>query len=317
MKIRNQKIMLAGILSLIVFSGCTAENGINDASDTQTYTSLTISVISNPQEISVDKQNTAPQANQQTVTLKPENGTQKVPENTPASSTQEQQTSNETTVSKSPEIFESELPPETVQTDMTDLYPEEITKYTDKYSGREFIILNVTPNKIYWNELDGYAAAQGQPLDIAIPAIFEDWVSDADELMIYMSSGSKTFGDLMLDGETKIKGMTYPQYWSRDYLCPIKNGTVCFGEYTDSITNSFSRVDDGVYIEEANYQYSDAPFADNMSVSSLDAYFETIKTDYDALKQKMAENPDTDYDIAGFWGYQDGIRFRAVINNIY
>lgn len=54
-----------------------------------------------------------------------------------------------------------------------------------------------------------------------------------------------------------------------------------------------------------------------MSVSNLDMYFETIKKDYDILMQETIDNPDTDYDTPGFWGYQDGIRFRAAINDIY
>lgn len=315
---KKNKILIASFLSLVLLTSCEVENSANEISAiTSNSTNLATSTLINQQENNMENQNSIPPAPQHSITSNSENNIQKQPETTSAPISQEQQPSNETTVSKSTEIFESELLPETVQSDTTDLYPEEITKYIDKHSGKEFIIINVTPNKIYWNELDGYNVAEGQSLDIPIPAIFEDWVSDADEIMMYMSSSAKTFGELLLNGEKSIKGMTYPQYWSTDYLCPINGGTVCFGEYTDNIKNSFSRVDDGVYIEEANYQYSETPFTNNMSVSSLDAYFETIKTDYDALMQKIAENLNTDYDIAGFWGYQDGIRFRATINTIY
>lgn len=310
------KILIASFLSLVLLTSCEVKNSVNEISDISSNNiNLTTSTLINQQENNMDNQNSIPPATQQSILSNSEQHSQKQPETAPSS--QEQQTSNETTVSKSTEIFESELLPETVQSDMTDLYPEEITKYIDKYSGKEFIIINVTPNKIYWNELDGYNIAQGQSLDIPIPAIFEEWIDEADEIMIHMSNVNKTFGDLLLDGEKNIKGMTYPQYWSTDYLCPIKNGVVCFGEYTDNIKNSFSRVDDGIYIEEANFQYNEMPFENNMSISNLDMYFETIKKDYDALKQMIAENPDTDYEIAGFWGYQNGIRFRATINTIY
>lgn len=315
---KKTKILIASFFSLVILTGCKSENNINKNSDiSRNNTDLTTSTVINQQENNVNTQNTIPPSTQHLTSSNSETHSQNQTETTISTSSQEQQSSNETTVLNSTDIFESELLPETVQSDTTDLYPEEITKYIDKYSGKEFIIVNVTPNNIYWNELDGYNVTQGQSLDIAIPAIFEDWVRDADGIMIYMSSNTGTFGDLLLNGEKSIKGMTYPQYWSTDYLCPIKDGVICFGEYTDNINNSFSGVDDGVYIGEANYKYSETPFVNKMSISSLDSYFETIKLDHDALMQKIAENPDTDYDIAGFWGYQDGVRFRATINAIY
>ncbi len=312
------KMLIASFLSFVLLTSCDVDNNVNDISDiSDNNTNVITSTLNNQQENNMNTQNTIPPSTQHLTSSNSETHSQKQTETTISTSSQEQQSSNETTVSNSTDIFESELLPETVQSDTTDLYPEEITKYIDKYSGKEFIIVNVTPNNIYWNELDGYNVTQGQSLDIPIPAIFEDWVSDADGIMIYMSSNTGTFGDLLLNGEKSIKGMTYPQYWSTDYLCPINGDVICFGEYTDNINNSFSGVDDGVYIGEANYKYSETPFVNKMSISSLDSYFETIKLDYDALMQKIAENPDTDYDIAGFWGYQDGVRFRATINNIY
>lgn len=310
---RKLSIPVALSVALTMLTACCK----NETGQLDIDPNMSVSAITSYVSIQTEAKQEILQETQQQITSSFEQHSQKQPETTSAPSSQEQQPGNETTVSNLTDIFESELLSETVKSDTTDLYPEEITKYIDKYSGKEFIILNVTPNKIYWNELDGYSISQGQSLDIPIPAIFEEWVDEADEIMIHMSSGSKTFGDLLLDGEKNIKGMTYPQYWSTDYLCPIRNGAVCFGEYTDSIKNSFSRVDDGVYIEEANFQYSEIPFENNMSVGNLDIYFETIKKDYDALKQMIAENPDTDYETAGFWGYQDGIRFRASINNIY
>lgn len=107
------------------------------------------------------------------------------------------------------------------------------------------------------------------------------------------------------------------QYFDMDHLCPIKDGAVQFGELNDEINGFFSRVSDGVYIEEANYQYSDNPFGNGMSVENLDTYFETLYADWLALEEEMAAHPDRDYDIAGFWGYQGGVRFRASINYIY
>ncbi len=315
---KKNKVIMANIISAVLLAGCSTGADINDVVDETYNTNISTStILIQHGETNMNNKNTTTSIPQQLST-----STSGQPEQNPSASTQTQkseqhQTSAETSTPKSTEIYESEFIPETVPEDTDDLFPDEITVYYDKNSGKDFIMLNVTLNKIYWNELDEYSVTEGQTIDIPIPAIFEDWVSDADEIMIYMSSNSKTFGDLSLDSGKKIKGMTYPQYWSTDYLCPIKDGIVCFGEYTDNINNSFSRVDDGVYIEEANYQYSENPFENNMSVSDLDIYFDTIKEDYDALMQTMAENPDTNYDIAGFWGYQDGIRFRATINNIY
>lgn len=316
---KKYKILIASFISLALLTGCEVKDSGNEISDIPNdNTGLTTSILIDQQENNnIDNQNTILTSTQQPDTSNSEQNTQNNPETTPTQSLQEQQANSETSISSSTEIFESELLPETIQSDTTDLYPDEITKYTDKYSGKKFIILNVTPNKVYWNELDGYNITQGQSLDIPIPAVFEDWISESDEIMIYMSNSSKTFGDLLLDSEINVKGMTYPQYWSRDYLCPIVDGTVQFREYTDEIIKSFSRVDDGVYIEEANYQYSENPFDDGMSIGNLDTYFETIKKDHDALMKKMEGNPNTSYDVAGFWGYQDGVRFRATINYIH
>lgn len=192
---------------------------------------------------------------------------------------------------------------------------DDITVYIDKKTEDKYIILNVTPQKIYWNEIEDYTLSVGQSVDIPIPAIFKDWVIDTDEIMIYINE-ARCFKDINIDNKI-IKGIAYPQYWSKDYLCPIIEGKVCLGEYTDEIKSFFSRIDDGVYIEEANYYYPENPFTDGMSIDSLDIYFEQIKTDYDALLKEMEDHPDRNYDIAGFWGYQDGVRFRAIINYIY
>ena len=287
---------------------------------TQT-TSSAVSVSSSSEQTTKieNNQNTAPSEDSQTSVSYTDKTTQTTSSAVSVSSSSEQTTKIEEVTTSSTEIYDCELPSEIVQSDTANLYSEKITKFTDKYSGKKFIILNVTPNRIYWNEFDGYSVTEGQTIDIPIPAIFEDWVSDADEIMIYLSSDFGTFGDLSLDNGKKIKGMTYPQNWAKDYLCPIKDGIVCFGEYTDNINNSFSRVWDGPYILEANYYYSDEPpFENNMSVSDLDIYFERLKSDSDQLKKDIEENPDVQADIAGFWGYQeDGIRFRATINNIY
>ena len=191
------------------------------------------------------------------------------------------------------------------------------TIYKDQITKEYFIMLNITPQSVYWNEIDGYDVAVGQAMDIAVPAVFEEWLSDADEMMIYMGAdGWNMAKDINVD-DSIVKGMYCRQYFDMDYLCTIKDGTVQFGEINDEINSFFSRVSDGVYIEEANYQYSDNPFVDGMSVENLDTYFETLYADWLALEEEMTANPYTIYEIMGFWGYQDGVRFRATINYIY
>ncbi len=314
---KKSKVIIADILSVVFLAGCASGADINDTADETD--SAVFSASTENTSINNDE-NTEAMTTQESSTRASVKREQDSTVSTETQKNEEHQTSAETSATVSEEIYESEIEvPETIpETENTDeLFSDEMTVYYDKYSGKNFIMLNVTPVKIYWTELDGYSITEGQPTDILIPAIFADWLDGADGIMIYLNGGSGTFGDLLLDSGEKIKGMTYPQYWSTDYLCPIKGGIVCFGEYTDEIKNSFSRVDDGVYIEEANYQYSEAPFEDNMSVEDLDLYFETIKKDHDALFKEIAENPDTAYEIAGFWGYQDGLRFRADINYIY
>lgn len=249
-----------------------------------------------------------------------EETTKAAAEKTEVTSAAAEQTTTASVTEKDDEVTALEDDDEFTETELeTELTNEEdgVKVYYDKNLNENFILLNVTPQKVYWNEIDGYNVTVGQDMDIAVPAVFEEWLSDADEMMICMDSDSwNSIADVNIDDRT-VKGMSCHQYFDMDYLCPIKDGAVRFGELNDEINGFFSRVSDGVYIEEANYQYSDNPFGDGMSVENLDTYFETLYADSVALEEEMAAHPDRDYDIAGFWGYQDGVRFRATINYIY
>lgn len=190
------------------------------------------------------------------------------------------------------------------------------TVYKDNKSKNDFVILKLTAEKVYWNESEDYSISAGETVDIAVPAVFAEWFSDADESMFYI--GKRLGKTPVMDcGDMTVRGIAYTDYWSMDNICLINDGIVHFGEYTDEMKNSFKRIDEGYFIEEANYYYPDFPLEEGMTVDNLDLYFETMKADRDVLYEKIANNPDTDYDIAGFWGQIDGIRFRAKINCIY
>lgn len=292
--------LLTALAITAVLTGCAAENGAETVSDT----------------IVLDTSSSETVASEASETVKSEAAQTTAAEMSETTSQAAEQT---TTAAEETNLETAEELIETTAEAETELINEEdgVKIYHDTSLNESFIMLNVTPQKVYWNEIDGYDVTVGQAMDIAVPVVFEDWLADADEMMIYMGAdGWNRAADINADDRT-VKGMYCRQYFDRDYLCPIKDGTVQFSELNDDINSFFSRVSDGVYIEEANYQYSDNPFGDGMSVENLDTYFETIIADWVALEEKMAANPDTDYDIAGFWGYQDGVRFRATINYIY
>lgn len=293
--------LLMALAITAALAGCAAENGLETVSNT------TVSDISSLETAA---------SSEASETVKSEADQITAAEKSEITSQYAEQT---TTAAEATDLETAEEFIETTAESETELTNEEdsVKIYHDTSLNESFIMLNVTPQKVYWNEIDGYDVTVGQAMDIAVPAVFEDWLADADEMMIYMGAdGWNTAADINADDRT-VKGMYCRQYFDRDYLCPIKDGTVQFGEINDDINSFFSRVSDGVYIEEANYQYFDNPFGDGMSVENLDTYFETVMSDWIALEEKMAANPDTDYDIAGFWGYQDGVRFRATINYIY
>lgn len=300
---------LAALMSVLLLSGCNAGGNAETASE-QTTASETV-------QSEMTQTTTAANSEASKDTLEQ---TTAATSQTATASISEQPTASVTT--QQTEDTALDIPEEDIieNVDNGSEFESEIgvaTIYKDKITKEYFIILNVTPQKVYWNEIDGYDVAVGQAMDIAVPAVFEEWLADADGMMIYMSAdGWNALTDLKFDDRT-VKGMYCRQYFDRDYLCPINDNILNFGELTDKINSFFSRVSDGVYIEEANYLYSDNPFEDGMSVENLDTYFETVKADSVALKEEMAAHPDTLYDIDGFWGYQNGVRFRATINYIY
>lgn len=299
---------MAALMSVLLLSGCNAGTDAETASEQSTASETVQSEMA--QTTTAANSEVSTDTLEQTTTVMSQTASASVSEQTTASVTTQQ---TEDTALDIPEEdivenvdngseFESELGVATI--------------YKDKITKEYFIMLNVTPQKVYWNEVDGYDVTAGQAMDIAVPAVFEEWLADADGMMIYMGEGWNELSELKFNDRT-VKGMCCRQYFDRDYLCPINDNILNFGELTDKINSFFSRVSDGVYIEEANYLYSDNPFMDDMSVENLDTYFETVKADSVALKEEMAAHPDTLYDIAGFWGYQDGVRFRATINYIH
>ena len=151
---------------------------------------------------------------------------------------------------------------------------------------------------------------------MAVPAVFAEWFTDTDEVMLYIGEHFQKI-PVMDCGDMTVRGIAYTDYWSMDNICLINDDIVHFGEYTDDMKNAFNRIDEGYFIEEANYYYPDFPLEEGMTVENLDLYFETMKADRDDLYKLMADNPDVDFDIAGFWGHINGIRLRAKINYIY
>lgn len=330
------RILLVTAVSLL-FAGCnSAENVPQTAvSTTTTYAELpqTTTTI---QEIQTDSATTALITTDKTTTSTTKSVTDisaeltttsvstNITEETVASTTtvvtttastttqQENAVLSEESVETSEIIIESAETTASIEEDEK----KEFTVYKDRKTKKHFVILNLTAEKVYWSESEDYSISAGETVDIAVPAVFAEWFTDTDEVMLYIGEHFQKI-PVMDCGDMTVRGITYTDYWSMDNICLINDGIVHFGEYTDEMKNSFNRIDEGCFIEEANYHYPDFPLEEGMTVDNLDLYFETIKTDRDDLYKLIADNPDVDFDIAGFWGYINGIRFRAKINYIH
>lgn len=294
------------LMLAMLLSGCNAGGNAETASETVSEQS-TVSETVQSEEIST----TASEQITASETVQSETSKTVAEQTTIAAETEK--TTEKTTIETDEELIETSAELETELENEGD----GANIYHDTKTNEYFIMLNVTPQKIYWNEMDGYDVAEGQAMDIAVPAVFEDWLADADGVMLYLSEYERTFGDIKIDDQ-KIKGMTYPQYWCRDYLCTIKDGTVRFDNYTDEIGNHFSGFSDGNNIEWGNIQYPENQFENGMTVEKLDLYFETVKADYEELEALIAANPNSEFEISPLFTEQgSGIRFRATINYIY
>lgn len=336
------KILLVSAVSLL-FAGCNSTESVPQTavSTTTTYAELT-QTITTIQEIQTNSTTAALITTDKTTTSTTKSAADvsteltttavstSITKETVASTTTavttdattatyEGTTNHQENVVSSEETAEtSEIIPESAETtaSIEESDKNGFTVFKDNKTKNDFVILNLTAEKVYWSESEDYSISTGETVDIAVPAVFAEWFTDTDEVMLYIGEHFQKI-PVMDCGDMTVKGITYTDYWSMDNICLINDGIVHFGEYTDEMKNAFKRIDDGYFIEEANYYYPDFPLEEGMTVDNLDLYFETMKADKDVLYEKIANNPDTDYDIAGFWGQIDGIRFRAKINYIY
>ena len=183
---------LAALMSVLLFSGCNARENAETVSEPSTASETVQS-----EEISttVSEQTTVSETVQSETT-------KTAAEQTTIAAAIDKTTEN-TTIETDEELIETSAELETELENEGD----GAKLYHDTKTNEYFIMLNVTPQKIYWNEIDGYDVTVGQAMDIAVPAIFEDWLADADGMMIYMSAdGWNKITDLKFDDRT-VKGM--------------------------------------------------------------------------------------------------------------
>lgn len=178
--------ILTALLLAVVLAGCAAGN---DAETVLNTTDLEVTV----------SENTSAEASE---TVK-EEITKAAAEKTEVTSVAAEQTTTAAVTEKDEEVTALEVDDEFTETELeTEPTNEEdgVEVYYDQKLGMNFILLNVTPQKVYWNEADGYDVTVGQAMDIALPAVFEDWLSDADEMMIYMGAdGWNSIADINVD----------------------------------------------------------------------------------------------------------------------
>lgn len=251
-------------------------------------------------------------------TIKPETTTAKpiepsaVATETAATTTTE--ASNITTSQVETSTFEAEIKP---------------TIYTDEKDKNEYIILSVTPIKIYWNEINEFSLNEGVPIDVFIPAAFSDVVDNADELMLWFTETSVPENELHIDNIDDfniIRGLkTFNNnIWNVDRMYPVKNDFVVF--YDDVALSDIEMQSYRNFDGFMNYPYrhkgEDLMFNDGMPTQEADEFFLAIYNDHQEYLEEVqrlweVDGIQTEVEYSEWITLLGGTRFRAKINQIY
>ncbi|MBR4345885.1 MAG: hypothetical protein IKP75_02975 [Oscillospiraceae bacterium] len=211
----------------------------------------------------------------------------------------------------------------------------------DKWDNREYIIVSIIPEKIYWNELD-LPVSIGNSVDVFLPAELYNVISEADEVVIWFTDEERYLHELHSDGLDKyniLRGIkTYStgyvwdpdrmsfntdSVWNSDRMCLISDDSLFFYDKT----KLEGMVWNGIltnYLADMTFQYNGRAliWQEGMTTDEVDDYFMSI---YNAAQLGLEHKKDaamqgiieTDSVDSEFFTLLGGTRLRARISFVY
>ncbi len=191
----------------------------------------------------------------------------------------------------------------------------------DQYENKfKYVLLNVVPEKIYWNYIDGFDPAVGEPLSILIPTVMYDTAINSDSLLIHLDDHSgrmeHTFSLLYGDPGTD----TFDNYigdtdWDVDNLFTFKDGVLTEYKPTEEMLEHF------MYYEPTGsimLDYGQSEFRYGMTVDEIDKFLDKthqyrIKTEKEAeeVRNELGENYNVDCDYLSYAFFIEGAEMRV------
>lgn len=109
---------------------------------------------------------------------------------------------------------------------------------------KEYLLVTVIPEKIYWDDKKRFDAQEGETLNILIPAVMYDTIKSADSTVLHFDSYNsfpnydnrlrfypKADSDMDLTYDNVFRG----DYWNIDDMFIIKDGVLTEFEYTEEM----------------------------------------------------------------------------------
>lgn len=251
------------LLAAMLLTGCSVSDG---SAISQTTEGQTQGEIASSAETTVKEASAAEQTTKATTSIPKHEATAATPAETTVKETSAaEQTIKVTTAAPKPEATvatstaaASQTSASTTEQQTTD-EPETISEYDVPvlhYLDREYLLITVIPEKIYWNELEEFLAEENEPINIAIPAATYYFFKEYDSILLYLDQNDAdiTFKENEYTYSIAFGGSSS---WDIDYMFPIKDGVLTKPEISDEMYDYFGYlgrgcVDDDSYLMEEN-----------------------------------------------------------------
>lgn len=149
---------------------------------------------------------------------------------------------------------------------------------------KEYLLVTVIPEKIYWNDPKQFDAEEGSPLNILIPSIMYDTMKNADSTVLHFNSYNSFPNEertlRFLPKSDNNKELTYDNvirgdYWDIDDMFIIKDGVLAEFEYTEEMRKFLlgQNYDCGM-LSSIMLDYDPDKFYYGMTVEEFDTFFE-------------------------------------------
>ncbi len=199
----------------------------------------------------------------------------------------------------------------------------ELPAYILENYGQEYVQVTIVPEKIYWNESEGFKPAVGEPLDILIPSVMLDTVKSADSVILHFGAYNSLPCQKEYRFTRKSGSSETPVYdnflagdsWEADYLFTVKNGVLTEIKATDEMRDYFSYFDT---VSSIMLDYDPGEFGYGLTVDEIDSFLENtrlhrLETEKEAEKarEEYGDNYNVDCDYVSYAYFLEGTEMRA------